>query len=144
MPKAHLISAIDNDDEEMQLINPENTDALQIPDFLPNHTHADMETWSCRLEHADALFNRRVVNRRSIAYLFSHRIHLIRLPDGCPPRPSWTRPQPQSLGICGVVAIHPPPRRRICRRREQLHDRQERVGRRLVSPPIRDLTRATA
>ena len=44
-----LNSAIDNDDEEMQLINPENTDALQIPDFLPNHTHADMETWSAGL-----------------------------------------------------------------------------------------------
>ncbi|KAF9484781.1 hypothetical protein BDN70DRAFT_872027 [Pholiota conissans] len=39
----------DDDDAEMQLVNGDNTDALHIPDFLPNHTHTDMDTWSAGL-----------------------------------------------------------------------------------------------
>lgn len=44
-----LNSAIDNEYEEMQLLNPDNINALQIPDLLPNHTHVNMSTWSAGL-----------------------------------------------------------------------------------------------
>ncbi|KAF8200213.1 hypothetical protein BJ912DRAFT_948302, partial [Pholiota molesta] len=39
----------DDDDAEMQLVNGDNTDPLHIPDFLPNHAHTDMDTWSAGL-----------------------------------------------------------------------------------------------
>jgi hypothetical protein len=36
-------------DDEMELLTLDSTDALNIPDFLPNNVHSDMETWSSGL-----------------------------------------------------------------------------------------------
>ena len=36
-------------DDEMELLTLDSTDALNIPDFLPNNVHFDMETWSSGL-----------------------------------------------------------------------------------------------
>jgi len=36
-------------DDEMELVTLDSTDPLNIPDFLPNNVHSDMETWSSGL-----------------------------------------------------------------------------------------------
>ncbi|KIM37824.1 hypothetical protein M413DRAFT_256733 [Hebeloma cylindrosporum] len=36
-------------DDEMELLTLDSTDALNIPDFLPNNAHSDLETWSSGL-----------------------------------------------------------------------------------------------